>query len=79
LAGISHLRRWIERFADTPANQRVEDISQSTGWPRRPDRVLSAARATYLWLPEGTLLWRENSVHDPLDPVTVRAIFDAVA
>jgi hypothetical protein len=38
LAGISHLRRWIERFADTPANQRVEDISRSTGWPRRPDR-----------------------------------------
>jgi hypothetical protein len=24
-------------------------------------------------------LWRENSVHDPLDPVTLRAIFDAVA
>jgi hypothetical protein len=79
LAGIGHLRRWIERFADTPANQRVEDISGSTGWPRRSDRVLSAARATYLWLPEGTLLWSENSVHDPLDLAAVRAVFDAVA
>jgi hypothetical protein len=79
LAGIGHLRRWIERFTDTPASHRVEDARRSTGWPRRPDRVLSAARATYLWLPAGTLLWRENSVHDPLDPAEVRAVFDAVA
>jgi HNH endonuclease len=79
LAGLGHLRRWIERFADTPASHRVEDISRSTGWPRRPDRVLSTARATYLWLPAGTLLWRENSVHDPLDPAEVRAVFDAIA
>ena len=67
LAGIGHLGRWIQRFTDGPTNQRLEDVKLSTGWPRRPDRVLATARATYLWLPEGTRLWREKTVYDPLD------------
>jgi hypothetical protein len=79
LAGLGHLRRWVERFADSPANLRVEAVRQATGWPRRPDRVLSTARATYLWLPEGTRLWREKDVYDRLDPAEVRVLFAAVA
>jgi hypothetical protein len=79
LAGVSHLRRWTERFADTSANQRIEEVKALTGWPRRPDRILSSARATYLWLPEGTRLWREDSVYDPLGPTEVRAVFAGVA
>ena len=75
LAGLGHLRLWMERFGDTSTNLRVEAVKLSTGWPRRPDRVLSIARATYLWLPEGTRLWRENSAYDRLDAVEVRAIF----
>jgi hypothetical protein len=79
LAGLGHLRRWIERFANTSANHRLEAVRLATGWPRRPNRTLSTARATYLWLPEGTRLWREKSAYDPLDPVEVRSLLDAVA
>lgn len=79
LASVGHLRRWVERFADSQANRRVEAVQQSTGWPRRPDRVLSTARAIYLWLPEGTRLWQEKTVYDPLDPAEVRAVLGMVA
>lgn len=79
LAGLGHLRRWVTRFGDTPVSDRIQEVSAATAWPRRPDRVLSTARATYLWLPEGTRLWRETSVYDPLDPAEVRSVFDAVA
>jgi hypothetical protein len=79
LAGLAHLRRWIERFADTPVSDGVEAVRLSTGWPRRQDRVLATARATYLWLPEGTMLWREKAVYDPLDPAEVRAVFRLAA
>lgn len=78
LAGVGHLRQWVERFADTEANLRLETVKLSTGWHRRPDRVLATARATYLWLPEGTRLWREKLVFDRLDPAEVRALLGAV-
>ena len=50
-----------------------------TSWARRSDRILSSARATYLWLPEGTRLWREDSIYAPLDPAEVRVVFATVA
>ena len=79
LAGLGHLRHWLDRFADSQANLAVEAVRQSTGWPRRPDRVLSTARATYLWLPGGTRLWREKDVYDQLSPIELRVLFAAVA
>jgi len=48
------------------------------GWPRWADRVLSAARATYLWLPEGTILWREATTFEPLHAGPLRALFESV-
>ena len=79
LAGLGHLGRWIQRFTGGPASQRVEEVQLSTGWPRRPDRVLATARATYLWLPSETRMWQEKSVYDPLDPAAVRLLFSQVA
>jgi hypothetical protein len=79
LAGLGHLRRWVERFTDSQANLRVEAVRQATGWPRRPDRVLATARAMYLWLPEGTRLWREKDAYDQLNLAELRALFAAVA
>ncbi len=32
MVGPKVLRRWIERFTDTPASHRVEDGTINTGW-----------------------------------------------
>ena len=59
LASLDHLRHWLARFQPgDPASTATAHIETQTGWPRRSDRVLSTARATYLWLPEGTRLWQ---------------------
>ena len=53
LAGLAHLGRWIERFRPGPGHDVFDGVATSGEWPRRSDRVLSIARAIYLWLPEG--------------------------
>jgi hypothetical protein len=80
LAGLEHLRRWLARFQPTdPASTAVAHVASVTGWPRRPDRALSTARATYLWLPQGTRLWQQGTTYEPLDTTEVRALFTSVA
>ena len=78
LAGLSHLRNWTERFTDNVTNCRIQAVHDSTHWPRRADRVLATARATYLWLPQGTRLWREKCIYEELDPGQVRAMLDGI-
>ena len=56
LAGLEHLRRWTGRFRPGQLSNAVQYMADVTGWPRRSDRVLSTARAYYLWLPRGTRL-----------------------
>lgn len=79
LAGLAHLGRWIERFQLGPASQTLDAVAVIASWPRRSDRVLSTARAIYLWLPDGTRLWRQASEYEQLRQTDVRAIFASVA
>lgn len=75
LASLGHVGRWIGRFRPGPASDVIADVARSASWPRRSDRVLSMARATYLWLPEGTRLWRQSSIYEPLEQAEMRALF----
>ncbi|MHB1430497.1 MAG: HNH endonuclease [Streptosporangiaceae bacterium] len=79
LAGLIHLRHWTLRFSDPAVNAAIEDVRALTGWPRRPDRILATARATYLWLPDGARLWNRGTEYESLDASAARALFDALA
>jgi len=79
LAAVIHLERWIKRFLPGPASEVLDAVAATAEWPRRSDRVLSTARAIYLWLPEGTQLWRQASEYEQLQQTDVRAIFASVA
>jgi hypothetical protein len=79
LAGVAHLGRWIERFQPGPVSEALDVVAASASWPRRSDRVLSTARAIYLWLPEGTRLWRQEYEYEQLQAEQVRALFASVA
>ena len=43
-------------------------------WPSDPDRGVGSARAAYLWLPEGSLLWQAVGVYIPADRLLIRSI-----
>jgi hypothetical protein len=76
LASLEHLQHWLARFQPgTPASTAVERTAAAAGWPRRSDRVLSTARANYLWLPEGTRLWQQRTTYESLDTTRMRALF----
>lgn len=78
LAAVEHLGRWVERFHSSgPARQAVDAVATATGWPRRADRTLSAARGVYLWLPEGTRLWRLGREYEPFAPEQARRLLTA--
>ncbi len=80
LAGLEHLRRWLARFQPSdPAYIALAQTASATGWPQRSDRVLSTARATYLWLPDGTRLWQQGTSFEQLDTAKMRSLFAAVA
>ncbi|MHB1594833.1 MAG: HNH endonuclease [Streptosporangiaceae bacterium] len=79
LAGLIHLGNWTLRFSDPAVHATIEDVRAATGWPRRPDRILATARATYLWLPDGARLWKRGTEYEPIDTVAARALFDALA
>lgn len=79
LAGLEHLQHWLDRFRPgDPANAAVAQAADAADWPRRPDRVLSTARATYLWLPDGTRLWLQGAVYEPLDTARMRKLLASV-
>ena len=79
LAGLEHLRHWLARFqSGDPACAAIAHTASATGWPRRSDRVLSTARATYLWLPDGTRLWQQGTAYEPLEAAKMRALLASV-
>lgn len=58
LAALDHLERWMDRFEPGSASDElVTYVAEEVGWPRRSDRTLAAARASYLWLPPQARLW----------------------
>ena len=80
LASLPHLENWLARFRPAdPASTALSQIASDTSWPRRPDRVLATARATYLWLPARTRLWQEGTTYQPLDTAAMRSLFASVA
>jgi len=80
LAGLEHLRHWLARFQPgDPAYAATAQTASATGWPQRSDRVLSTARATYLWLPDGTRLWQHGTSYEQLDTAKVRTLFASMA
>jgi 5-methylcytosine-specific restriction endonuclease McrA len=76
LAATTHLGRWIRRFGDgTEEASVVTGLAADLGWPRRPAATLGSARAAYLWLPAGTLLWDAPDRYLPADPAGIRYLF----
>ncbi len=75
LAGVDHLDHWLKRFSPGPESDVLRSVEENTQWPRRSERVLSSARAMYLWLPEGAMLWRERSVYDEVDVRLIGQLF----
>jgi hypothetical protein len=74
LAAVGHLGRWLTRMGSGPEADALDDVEIGTRWPRRKDRVLSSARALYLWLPPGTKLWQEASIYRPADVGLIRSM-----
>jgi hypothetical protein len=75
LAGTEHLARWLNKLAggrgEHPA---LMEVSEELRWPADPARGIGSARAAYLWLPEGTLLWQAVATYMRADPVEIRAL-----
>lgn len=80
LASAGHLRRWVDRFQPNAAPAvHLVDLAADLRWPIDASRALGTARATYLWLPAGTLLWEGPGGYSPADPVEIRSALRAPA
>lgn len=80
LAATEHLRRWLARMSpDTTDNSRLTEVADELRWPIDTERAIGSARAIYLWLPEGTLLWQRPGQYAPADPVQIRSLLLAAA
>ncbi len=78
LAGTEHLARWLARFGPGVTGWGLlSEISQELRWPANPARGTGTARAAYLWLPGGTLLWDGIGRYAPADPSRIRALLVA--
>jgi hypothetical protein len=66
LPAADHLERWLRR-------EGLDQLRPS--WPSDRRRTIGAARATYLWLPERTRLWRSVDDYTPADPIELRSVF----
>lgn len=75
LAALDHLERWMDRFEPgSSTDELVGSVAHDVGWPRRPDRTLAAARASYLWLPSQARLWSSRRTLEPVEHDRLRAV-----
>jgi len=75
LAGTEHLARWLDRLAAGRGEHPTPmEVSEQLRWPADPARGIGSARAAYLWLPEGTLLWQAVGTYMRADPVQIRSL-----
>jgi hypothetical protein len=72
MAATPHLSRWIQRNQTRAAD--LEGIASDRTRPRHPERTMGAARATYLWLPQGTNLWLRDWDYELLERTTLTAL-----
>lgn len=77
MAALGHLERWMERNEHYRAD--LADVAANRNWPRHSDRTLGAARATYLWLPEGTSLWLRGWQYELLDRQALMRVLGSAA
>lgn len=75
LASAEHLEAWVDRVS--APNAALAQLRSSGLWPSEPARSLGAARATYLWVPEGTPLWSAVGLYRRADPRRLRSILIA--
>jgi 5-methylcytosine-specific restriction endonuclease McrA len=73
IAGHAHLEAWVHRLHDPVVDQIAADIA----WPRRRDRTVGIAGATYFWLPTGSRLWVRSREFEVIDPQQVRQLLSA--
>lgn len=71
-ASTDHLRTWVGRTSSTAGA--FAELRTNLEWPSDPTRTLSSARASYLWLPDGTPLWRGVGVYTLADRDELQAI-----
>lgn len=78
LAATVHLERWLERTrAGSRAAAALAEVQTATGWPNDEERTVGAARAAYLWVPDGTLLWQDVGLYARADAGRLRALLVA--
>jgi hypothetical protein len=76
LAATEHLKRWLARIAPgTADSSALADIGSDLRWPIDIGRGVGSARAIYLWIPKGTLLWQRAGLYAPAEPAQIRALF----
>lgn len=76
LAAAAHVERWIARAEESSAD--LASIAEGTRWERHPLRSISVARAVYLRLPPGSMLWQRGDEFVPIDrPVLTRTFAEA--
>ncbi len=75
LAAVSHLARWVPRFDPaSPAGQAISSLAETLQWQSARSQTLNLARAIYLQLPEGTLLWKAKDEFEGLQRGDVSAL-----
>ncbi len=68
LAAAEHVAAWRERLAPgSEAARQLVRVAEDTAWERAPKRSLSVARAIYLRLPDGHMLWLRGRDFASLD------------
>lgn len=63
---------WVGRTLSTAGL--FAELRLNLEWPSNPDRTLSSARASYLWLPVGTPLWKGIGIYALADRVELQAV-----
>jgi hypothetical protein len=77
LAAEEHVERWLTRLdAHSTALQQLADAKH---WHSELDKTLAAARAIYLRLPVGYLLWRAHHEFAAADRDQLKTLFAAAA
>ncbi len=71
-ASADHLYGWVERAASVTGP--FAELRSAIEWASDPIRTLGSARASYLWLPDGTPLWRGVGVYTVADRDQLQSI-----
>jgi hypothetical protein len=75
LAGTEHLGALARQVGRGPRGAPgANGVERIAALASHPARGIGSARAAYLWLPEGTLLWQAVGTYMRADPVEIRLL-----